>query len=468
MNTYMVAGSGLSGISAVGLLLRVGQQVVLYDKNESLSVQELRRKVKETGEVSEAAMEGFSVILGELTVSRLQELDVAVCVVSPGIPLEEAFLDVVRAAEIPVIGEIELAYCFGRGEVIGITGTNGKTTTTTLVGEIMKRSNPETFVVGNIGLPYSQKADSTTDDSVVVAEISSFMLETITSFRPHVSAILNITPDHLNRHKTMEQYIAMKERIAQYQTAEDTCILNYHDLVLRGWGQQLSCQVIFFSSQETLKQGLFLRDDDIVLRRGSLQLPGLPEDIGEEVVVCRTDEMHLIGVHNYENVCAAIGIALAMGVSLEVIRETIREFRAVEHRIEYVRTVNGVKYYNDSKGTNPDAAIQAIRAMKAPTVLIGGGYDKQSEYDEWIAAFEGKVKCLLLMGATKEKIRDAAYAQGFEACRFVNSMEEAVAAAADLALPGENVLLSPACASWGMFENFEQRGRVFKDLVNRL
>ena len=300
-----------------------------------------------------------------------------------------------------------------------------------------------------------------TDDSVAVAEISSFQLETTHSFHPQVSAITNITPDHLNRHHTMEEYIRVKECITMNQTPDDTCVLNYEDPVLREFGESLAAQgkvkVSFFSSARRLDDGFFYEDGRIYIAEGGK---------AEELIA--VSELKLLGVHNYENVMTASAMAHAYGVPVDEIREVLRAFTSVEHRIEYVAEKNGVIYYNDSKGTNPDAAIRAMQAMERPTVLIGGGYDKDSSYEEWIRAFDGKVKLLVLIGATKEKIADAARACGFTDFCFADTFEEAFEKCVEAAKPGDAVLLSPACASWDMFKNFEVRGNVFKELVHRL
>ena len=376
---------------------------------------------------------------------------------SPGVPTDLPLVNRLREAGLKIWGEIELAYECSRGDVLAITGTNGKTTTTSLLGAIMQHAKESAFIVGNIGIPYTQIVEETKESSVTVAEISSFQLETIEQFRPKVSAILNITPDHLNRHHTMEEYIRVKELITKNQTEEDTCVLNYEDEVLREFGKTLKCQVIFFSSLRTLEKGIYLNGEMIEYNDGT----GI-------MTICSVKELNLPGRHNYENVCAAVAMALAYGISLEDIRYVLVRFKAVEHRIEYVTEVNGVVYYNDSKGTNPDAAIKGIQAMDRPTLLIGGGYDKNSSYEEWINAFDGKVRYLVLLGQTKEKIAEAAKGCGFEHVIMTESLEEAVAFCAEHANPGDAVLLSPACASWGMFPNYEVRGKRFKELVYQL
>ena len=394
------------------------------------------------------------IILGELSEEVMETLDLVV--MSPGVPTDLPVVLKMRDMGIQIWGEVELAYTYGKGDVLAITGTNGKTTTTALLGEIMKNYKESVFVVGNIGNPYTAAALEMREDSVAVAEMSSFQLETIHEFRPKVSAILNITPDHLNRHHTMEAYIKAKEDIAKNQTKEDTCVLNYEDEVTRKIGENVKANVLYFSSQRKLDRGIYLDDGNIIFRQD------------EEILVCNVNELKLLGTHNYENVMAAVAMAAAYGTPMEVIRRTIKEFAGVEHRIEFVREKDGVAYYNDSKGTNPDAAIKGIQAMNRPTVLIGGGYDKDSEYEEWIQAFDGKVKLLVLVGATKEKIAEAAERVGFVSYVMADSFEEAVEKCIEAAEPGDAVLLSPACASWGMFKNYEERGDKFKELVNQL
>ena len=394
-------------------------------------------------------------MIGDLPEEVLDSLSLAV--LSPGVPTDLPLVHQMRDAGIPIWGEIELAYTCGKGDVLAVTGTNGKTTNTSLLGAIMQHARESAFIVGNIGIPYTQMAEQTREDSVTVAEISSFQLETIDSFRPRVSAILNITPDHLNRHHTMEEYIRVKELITKNQTPEDTCVLNYEDEVLREFGKHLNCRVLFFSSLRTLEKGIYLNGEIIEYNDGA-----------KITQICSTKELNLPGRHNHENVMAAAGMALAYGVSPEDIHEVLIGFKAVEHRIEYVTEINGVVYYNDSKGTNPDAAIKGIQAMDRPTLLIGGGYDKQSSYEEWIRAFDGKVRYLVLLGQTKEKIAETARACGFTDIVMTESLEEAVQFCADHANPGDAVLLSPACASWGMFPNYEVRGKMFKELVHGL
>ena len=440
----LVFGSGISGIGAVKLLEDHGAEVVLYDGNESLDQASLREQLGEK----------TTIVLGEFPEHLLEELELVV--LSPGVPTDLPVILAMKEHGIQVIGEVELAYAFGKGDVLAITGTNGKTTTTSLLGEIMKCHQEEVFVVGNIGNPYTVAAGQMTERSVAVAEMSSFQLESIETFRPKVSAILNFTPDHLNRHHTMEAYVEAKKQIAKNQTAEDYCVLNYEDERTKAFGEEVKAQVLYFSSAHKLERGIYLDDGKMIYKNP------------EEEIVCHVDELQILGIHNYENVMAAVAMAAVYGVPMDTIRKAILAFKGVEHRIEYVTEKDGVVYYNDSKGTNPDAAIKGIQAMNRKTVLIGGGYDKNSEYTEWIQAFDGKVKQLILIGATREKIAQDAEKCGFHDYVFADTFEEAVLLAAKTAKSGEAVLLSPACASWGMFLNYEVRGEKFKEIVNSL
>lgn len=447
----LVVGTGKSGIAATQLLLRTGKLPVLFDSNAELDKDEILGKLSISGDEKKQV----EIVLGDLTEEEKKALSGVV--LSPGVPTDTEFVNDLRNRGLLISGEIELAFEQEKGAVLAITGTNGKTTTTTLLGEIMKATGKKTFVVGNIGNPYTLEAEKTDADSVTVAEISSFQLETIHTFRPRVSAILNITPDHLNRHHTMENYVKAKQDITKNQTKEDYCVLNAEDPYTDAFLEQCPATVILFSSQRELADGYFYVDECIYK---AVQ--------GKKQKLMNIHEMRLLGMHNVENVMAAIAMADAYGADMEVILNVVKDFKAVEHRIEYVKTVRGVDYYNDSKGTNPDAAIKGIGAMVKPTYLIGGGYDKQSEYDEWIESFGGKVRKLVLLGQTREKIADCAKKHGFTDYIFVDDLQQAVDYCAEHAKEGEAVLLSPACASWGMFPNYEVRGKMFKDMVNAL
>lgn len=445
---FLVVGAGKSGIAAIKLLKDKGCKAYLYDGNARLNVEEIKR--------NHEFLHDVTVICGEAPKHLISEIDIMV--LSPGVPTDLSWITEFRTRGIELWGEVELAYYFGAGQVCAITGTNGKTTTTTLVGDIMKAYYKHVDVVGNIGIPYTEVAAMQTPEHVTVAEISSFQLETTREFHPKVSAILNITPDHLNRHHTMDNYVHTKERIGEKQTSEDVCVLNYDCEYTRKFGTQCKARVIYFSSETELSDGYYYKDGSIYRSHEG----GLTTEI------MKISQMNLVGMCNVENVMAALAISEAMGVPLDVSLPVIYNFKAVEHRIEYVATKNGVDYYNDSKGTNPDAAIQGIRAMTKPTILIGGGYDKGSEYDEWIENFDHKVKLLVLVGQTKEAIASCARKHGLTNIELAETFQEVMDICIRNAQPGDAVLLSPACASWGMFPNYEERGRIFKEIVNAI
>ena len=450
--TVLVLGTGRSGVAAAKQIIAMGGEVVFFDANPKVDEKKLLSQFKK-----KEAMKVAKVIKGKLSDRDLLKIDAAV--ISPGIPMDEPYVLSIHTAQIPLIGEIELAYQSCKGKLAAVTGTNGKTTTVSLIGEILKSKFADTHVVGNIGNPFTAEALDTEEQSATVCEVSSFQLESIVDFRPNVSAITNITPDHLDRHKTMKNYIAVKESIASNQTEEDSIVLNYMDPELRKFGKKrnLKPKVIWFSSEEEPKEGFFLRDGDFYYRTKE-----------EEKKLFATKALHLLGKHNYENVMCAMAVGMQMGVPMEQIIKVCKKFKPVEHRIEYVRERSGVRYYNDSKGTNVDAAIQALRAMPGPVLLIGGGYDKHVDFDAWVKEFKGRVKYLVLIGQTRNQIAACAKKNGFHNLMFAEDMDEAVKDCAAYADPGDYVLLSPACASWGMFKDYEERGRIFKDCVKNL
>ena len=445
METYLIVGAGRSGIDAAKLLRQLGENFVLYDGKTDL----------DTSAVCERIGCECRFLLGELHDGDLDGIDI--CVTSPGVPLFSDVLTAVAAKGIPIWSEIELAYRHDKGTLVAITGTNGKTTTTALTYAIFKAWNAHTLLVGNIEIPYTGLALESTDGGWTVAEISSFQLETMRTVKPKVSAILNITPDHLDRHGSMDGYIKVKESITQNQDNSDFCVLNYEDDVLRDFGGKAPCRVVFFSSARVLENGWYYRDGAI----------WLSED-GSVTKLLDTDDVNLVGLHNFENIMAAAAMAHCAGVPLDIIRDAAKRFVAVEHRIEFVRETGGVKYYNDSKGTNTDAAIKAIDAMPGKTVLIGGGYDKHADFTDWVRRFPGKVKKLILLGQTAQQIADTCEKVGFKDYAFAETLEEAVSLAYAAAKEGDCVLLSPACASWGMFKNYQQRGTMFKEFVHQL
>ncbi len=446
-NNVLVFGTGISGVAAASLLQKSKANIILYDSNSNIDKDRIISKLPNN-------FKG-RVVLGELSDDLIKTIDLVV--LSPGVPIDHFVVNKLRELKIPIWGEVELAYAFEKGKVIAITGTNGKTTTTALVGDIFRSYFDKVFVVGNIGIPYTGSVLETSEESVTIAEISSFQLETSHKFRPSVSAILNLTPDHLDRHYTMDNYSKIKINITKNQIDDDICILNYDDNLLTNLSKDIKCNKFYFSSTNKLDTGIYLEEDNIIY-----------SNLNKQEIVCNIKELKIFGKHNYENVMAATLIAIAANIPMENIQTVIKDFKGVEHRIEYVNIKNNVKYYNDSKGTNPEASTKAIASMQSPILLIAGGFDKGSSYDEWIRSFQGRVRYLVLLGQTKEKIAQAARENGFTDIILVDTLEEAVLACADKAKAGDSVLLSPACASWGMFKDYEERGNLFKEYVNKL
>lgn len=441
----LIVGMAKSGIAAACLCEQLGAEVVLYDGKNEESFEELIHSQKS---------HGFQYVFGNFDLEMLVNLDLMV--LSPGVPTDLPFILKARELGIEVIGEIELAYVFCQSPIVAITGTNGKTTSTTLLGEIMKAYNPYTHVVGNIGNPFTSVVLQSRTEGVFVAEMSSFQLETIKTFHPKVSAILNLTEDHLNRHKTFQNYINAKLRITQNQDAKDYCILNYDDLLCRALEHQIPAKIVWFSMTQKV-EGVYYKDGQIILN-----FKGLDQ------IFISMEVVFLFGKHNIENIMAAVAMSICMDVPIEVIRNSVTEFKGVEHRLEFVKEIDGIKYYNDSKATNPDAAIAAIKAMRTPTVLIGGGMDKGNTFEEWFCAFDGKIKALIVFGETKYFIEETAKRCQYSPVIVVNSLEEAVVYSKRIAQKGDSVLLSPACASWDMFTSYEERGHLFKELVTKL
>lgn len=442
----LVSGIAKSGISAAKLCKKMGADVTIQDsktedKLDSAVLEDLKNC-------------GINLYTGKNPDDIITDMDLLV--MSPGVPTDLPFVDKARENNIKVIGEIELAYGFCKSPVIGITGTNGKTTTTTLVGDIMKAHFDNTYVVGNIGNPFADVVLDTTDNGCVVAELSSFQLETIIDFKPKVSAVLNITPDHLNRHHTLENYISAKERVFENQDENDYCILNHNDDATLKMASKTKANVIFFSLDKKIENGIYSDENSIYINT-----------MGYNQKVVDIDELKILGGHNVENAMAAIGMSVAMGVPMDTIVDVLKKFTAVEHRIEYVTTVNDVEFYNDSKGTNPDASIKAVLAMKRPICLIVGGYDKGSDFDEWISYFDGRVKYVAVIGAVKDKIVNSLEKVGFKNYDVTDTFESAMDLCYKNADKGDCVLLSPACASWDMFKSYEQRGEIFKDYVRK-
>ena len=378
-----------------------------------------------------------------------------ILVLSPGVPPTLEFIQKAKKAGSEIIGELELGYRLGKGKFIAITGTNGKTTTTNWVGDIFRRSGRRTEIVGNIGKAVIPAAMKSKEDSWYVTEVSSFQLETIKEFKPAVSAILNLSPDHMDRHKTMENYGMIKGRIFENQGSDDYVVVNFDDKETLALSTGAKATVVPFSRTEPLMFGAFVKNDHIVIRNREEKI----------VDICPIDTLKIAGGHNLENALAAAAIAYFSGIDEKIIREGLQNFSGVEHRLEPCGTIGGVDYVNDSKGTNVNAAIRAIDAIKGKIVLIAGGYDKDADFAPLIAAFGDKVKSAVLLGQTAVKIKEAAEKAGFASTIILEGMEDCVREAARLAWPGDTVLLSPACASWDMYDNYEERGQHFKNCV---
>ncbi len=443
----LVVGLGKSGKAAVRALHEAGARISVHDlsKADRLDTQFLQFMHNE----------GINSYLGVVP-DNVKEYDMLV--LSPGVPVNLDFINEARESGTEITGELELAYRLGEGRFVAITGTNGKTTTTTLVGEIFKAAGRSTAVAGNIGSPVIAKSVNSTDSDWLVTEVSSFQLETVSEFRPVVSAILNLTPDHLNRHGTMEAYGQAKARIAARQSEDDFAIVNLDDKEAFALLKETSATVIPFSRKEKPDKGAFMDNNKIMVRNLD----------GSEHYICDTSDLKIIGDHNIENVLAASAISFFAGISPEVIGNAVKEFPGVEHRIEFCGKVDGVGYYNDSKGTNTEAAIIALKALERDIILIAGGDSKGQNFDELVKHFSGRVKALVLFGRDSGFIEDAARSGGFTDIYNCRDLPECVRKASELASPGAKVLLSPACASWDMYDNFEQRGRHFKECVKGL
>lgn len=439
----LVFGLGISGLSTVKALHKLGAQIIVSDSKTKEELKDFFDKIRDI------YVEKY------LNTNDIPLENIDLIVKSPGILPTAPILLKAQERNIEIITDIELAYRISpTTNIIAITGTNGKTTSTTLVGEIFKKANYNTYVAGNIGVGILWDVVNADKDDVFVIEASSFQLENTIYFKPKVSLITNITPDHLNWHGSLDNYILAKKKVFKNQDKDDYIVLNYDDETIRKMENELKSNIIWFSANQKLHDGVFIDGDYIVIKHGESFIKVLPYK-----------ELRILGKHNLENALGAIAIAWVMGIDLEIIKEVLKEFPGVEHRIEYVRTINGISFYNDSKGTNSDSTIKAIEALNSPIILIAGGYDKGSEFDELILAFDEKVKELILLGATKEKIKETALNHGFNKIHLVENMKEAVTLAYDLGQEKDNVLLSPACASWGMYNNFEERGQDFKDAV---
>jgi UDP-N-acetylmuramoylalanine--D-glutamate ligase len=441
----LVIGLARSGIAAAIELKKLGAKVIANDIKPKEALKD--------ASILEA--NGIQSVFGCHPLGLLDRCDLIV--VSPGVPDDIDILIEAKRRDITVVSELELGYWFAKAPLIAVTGTNGKTTTTTLIGEILKNDGKNVSIAGNIGVPLVQEVEQNEQKDYFVVEVSSFQLEHILHFKPKISVILNLTKDHLNRHKSFENYIEAKARILENQDESDYTVLNYDDDFVLSLSRRAKGKIVFFSRKHELEHGICIKNGVIVIKDNGIIFPLL-----------KANELGIQGAHNLENALAAVSVAWVARTNLNNMAETLKDFHGVEHRLENVAIINGVKYINDSKGTNPDAAIKAIEAIKGPIVLIAGGYDKKSDYTEFINSFNDKVKQLILMGETAPIIERAALNQGYSNIQRVGSMREAVLAAAKSAQQGDTVLLSPACASWDMYSDFEERGRVFKEAVYSL
>ena len=442
----LVVGLGVSGIACIKGLSRTGAKIYAFDES---SEENLKDRLKE--------VEGIEVeyFFGNEEIEKINIKALDYAIKSPGIKYEVPIIEKLLKNNIEVISDIEAAYRVTNASIVSISGTNGKTTTTTLIGEMVRESGKPHKVTGNIGFGIYYDALNAKKEDILVAEVSSFQLAGTIKYKPHISVLTNITPDHLDYHHTVENYIETKFKNVITQDGNDYAILNYEDSIIRNYSDNIKAKKIFFSSERILEDGIFAENGQMFYRTGN-----------NKVFIMNTKEIFIPGKHNLENAMAACGAAIALEIDAEVIAKVLREFKGVEHRLEFTGEYNKVKFYNDSKGTNPDASIKAVQGIDKPIILIAGGYDKQSDYDELIKAFNNKVKALILLGQTAGEIQRCALKYGFENIYRVETMDEAVKKSFELAEEGDNVVLSPACASWGMYPNYEVRGRDFKERVS--
>ncbi len=444
----LVLGAGKSGVESARFLAERGSVVALHDK----------KPVEEWSEAAVGLRSSYNVglISGDIPSWLLDQIDLVV--ISPGVPTNTIPARYVDRKDGEVIGEIELAYRFLKGHVVGITGSNGKTTTTALIGELLKNAGIKTQVGGNIGTPLLSLTATSTDETWTVAEVSSFQLETIRDFRPAVGLCLNVTPNHLDRYDSFQDYASAKHRLFMNQTAEDTAILNADDDITASWAAGLKAKVVMFSVKRELDEGFFLRGNELVCRLND-----------EEKILTTRDDIFLRGLHNDENVLAAFAAGMACGASVESMHETVKNFKGVEHRIEFVAEISGVKFYNDSKATSVDATSKALEALSGgdgKTILILGGRGKNAPYAPLIELIESSVRSLILIGEDADNIESQL--SGHAEIVRAASLDDAVKKGFENTQAGDAVLLAPACASFDMFRSFEERGEVFKAAVLRL
>ncbi len=441
----LVIGAGKSGLATVDFLLGKGSLVTLTDSKKDIFIGDKFKKFADSG--VQLNLGDYPKVKGNFDL----------LVISPGISLDISPVAEAVRLGIPLIGELELAYRFARSPIIAITGTNGKTTTTTLVGEIFKEAGYKVLVAGNIGLPLVERIEEYGPEDVIIAEVSSFQLETIKDFCPKVAIVLNLTPDHLDRHGDMEGYGNAKKRISMNQGPEDFLILNYDDSLVKEMTESGKAEVIYFSRHDILDRGMFVKNNFVQAVKNDL-----PEKIFD------ISDLKIPGLHNLENAMAAATAGYVMGIAPDKIASALKKFIGVEHRLEFVAEINGVRYINDSKGTNPDASIKAVDAFPGPLVLIAGGRNKGNNFEDFLRTAYPKTRALVVLGESGDELKEAADRVGIKKILRAESFRDAIELASQAAQNGDVVLLSPACASWDMFNNFEERGNLFKEIVGKM
>lgn len=438
----LVIGLGLSGVAAVKALDKLGKDIIVYDSKEK---NQLEDKINELKHIK---------IQYYFNDHDFDLSNIELVIKSPGVPVNIPIIKRLEKENIKIISDIEAAYKNSNNKIVAVTGTNGKTTTTTLIGEFLKNAGIRCIVTGNIGSGMFLDALEATNEEILVAETSSYQLEHTIDFKPNISIILNITPDHLVWHGGYDNYKNSKLKVAKNQDENDYCILNLDDTEVISTFKNIKAKKILFSVNQKIDEGLFIENDKIIYKNNN-----------EKKEIVNINKIFISGKHNLENALAAIGVALILNISTDIIEKVLIKFRGIEHRFEYVGNYKGINFYNDSKGTNPVSSIKAIEAVKKPIILIAGGYDKGSCFDSYIKSFNNKVKHLIVLGDTADKIIFTAKENNFTNITKVNSIDEAVKTAYSIGKSGDNVLLSPACASWDMYSSFEKRGKDFKERV---
>ena len=449
MEKILVIGAARSGLAAAKIEKKFGAEVILSDAKLESEI---------NFDLSELRGLGVDLRFGKQTDELLRGVDKII--VSPAVPIKIPVLKSAAAQGIPIISEVEFAFGLAQSPIVAVTGTNGKTTTVTLLGLLLKEKFSNVGVGGNIGVPLSEVALEVGTGGYLAAEISSYQMEATKNFKPHISAILNVTPDHLKRHGSMEVYQAMKEKIFAQQTADDFLILNFDDERTREMIDRAACKVLYFSRQVELAAGAFVKNNSLVIKFN-----------GATQNLCTIDELGIKGGHNVENALAAALAAYLAGVDAEKISAVLKTFQGVEHRIEFVRALNGVKYFNDSKATNTDSAIKALETFAGHLVLIAGGDDKGTDLTDFLNLVNERVDWLILVGDAAARFKSCALEKNFPPEKILEagySMERAVELAKEISRPPQVVLLSPACASFDMYSDFEERGRDFKRIVRAL